>query len=46
MRFLRFQTHEASQKQIGVDYSLFEQTLSDLFGILAEIKHRMNNNPV
>jgi hypothetical protein len=35
-----------ARRQIKVKYSLFGKALSDLFGILAEIEERMNNNPV
>jgi len=44
-----FQTHEVQpegRSNINVEYSLFGKALSDLFGILAEIKDRRNNNPV
>ena len=33
-------------RQITVKYPLFGKALSDLFGILAKIENRMNNNPV
>jgi len=35
-----------ARRQIKVKYYLFGKALSDLFGILAEIEDRVNNNPV